>query len=174
LDVLLALVDHADRTLSKDELMALAWPGRVVEENNLTVQISALRKVLGPHAMVTLPGRGYRFSAFTAPQTARGVARTWNDAALPLVGREHEMAMVAGLLRERRLVTITGAAGVGSASREAREVAGFHGMRALCDFCAERETGRDWRNAACGVGRGDGVALDDRGRADMAGMPVCR
>ena len=61
-DVLLALVEHSDRMVSKDELLALAWPGVVVEENNLQVQISALRKVLGQDAIATIAGRGYRFA----------------------------------------------------------------------------------------------------------------
>lgn len=46
-DVLAALIEHRDRVVGKDELLALAWPGLVVEENNLTVQVSALRKSLG-------------------------------------------------------------------------------------------------------------------------------
>jgi DNA-binding winged helix-turn-helix (wHTH) protein len=61
-DVLLALVERSDRMVSKDELLGLAWPGVVVEENNLQVQISALRKVLGPDAIATIAGRGYRFA----------------------------------------------------------------------------------------------------------------
>ena len=58
-DLLLALAQHHERVASKDELLALAWPGVVVEENNLTVQVSALRKVLGADAIATVPGRGY-------------------------------------------------------------------------------------------------------------------
>ena len=38
------------------------WPGLVVEENNLQVQVSTLRKLLGPQAIVTIPGRGYSFT----------------------------------------------------------------------------------------------------------------
>jgi adenylate cyclase len=60
-DLLLVLIEHRERMLSKDELLALVWPGVVVEENNLTVQISALRKLLGPDAIATVAGRGYRF-----------------------------------------------------------------------------------------------------------------
>ena len=61
-DVLLVLVEHRDRTVTKDELIDWVWPGLVVEENNLQVQISALRKALGPQAISTIPGRGYRFT----------------------------------------------------------------------------------------------------------------
>ena len=60
-DLLLALIEHHDRVVGKDELLALVWPGLVVEENNLTVQVSALRKVLGASAIATVPGRGYRW-----------------------------------------------------------------------------------------------------------------
>ena len=61
-DLLLVLIEHRDRVMGKDELMALVWLGLVVEENNLTVQVSALRKALGTNAVATVPGRGYRFS----------------------------------------------------------------------------------------------------------------
>jgi TolB-like protein/Flp pilus assembly protein TadD len=61
-DLLLVLIEHRDRLIGRDELMALVWPGMVVEESNLTVQMSALRKVLGAGAVSTVPGRGYRFS----------------------------------------------------------------------------------------------------------------
>jgi TolB-like protein len=61
-DLLLCLVERQERVVTKDEMLATAWPGVVVEENNLTVQVSALRKVLGPDALATVPGRGYRFA----------------------------------------------------------------------------------------------------------------
>jgi len=61
-DLLLALIEHRDRVVGKDELLARVWPGTVVEENNLTVQISSLRKVLGNGAITTVAGRGYRFT----------------------------------------------------------------------------------------------------------------
>ena len=61
-DVLLALVERRDRLVPKDELLALVWPRLVVEDNNLQVQISTLRKLLGREAIATAPGRGYRFT----------------------------------------------------------------------------------------------------------------
>jgi len=61
-DVLLALAERRDRTVAKNELLDLVWHGLVVEDNNLQVQISALRKVLGQNAIATIPGRGYRFT----------------------------------------------------------------------------------------------------------------
>src|SRR5688572_24438345 len=62
-DLLLCLVERRDRVVTKEEMLATAWPGMIVEENNLTVQVSALRKMLGADALATVPGRGYRFAA---------------------------------------------------------------------------------------------------------------
>src|SRR5215467_8635125 len=46
LDVLCVLVEARGTLVSKDEIMAAVWPGTVVEDNNLTVQIAALRRIL--------------------------------------------------------------------------------------------------------------------------------
>jgi adenylate cyclase len=61
-DVLLALIERRERLVTKDELLEVAWPGLVVEENNLPVQVSALRKVLGNGAIATVARKGYRFA----------------------------------------------------------------------------------------------------------------
>jgi len=61
-DLLLVLLEHRERVVGKEELLERVWPGVEVEENNLTVQISALRKVLGAGAISTVTGRGYRFT----------------------------------------------------------------------------------------------------------------
>jgi len=63
-DILLALIDAGGEVVAKSELMDLAWPGTAVEENNLSVQIHALRRVLGRdrRMIVTVAGRGYRFA----------------------------------------------------------------------------------------------------------------
>ncbi len=61
-DLLAALVTRRDRVVPKEELIEVVWPGLVVEDNNLQVQISALRKVLGTQAIATVPGRGYQFT----------------------------------------------------------------------------------------------------------------
>ncbi|HLL72570.1 MAG TPA: winged helix-turn-helix domain-containing protein [Pyrinomonadaceae bacterium] len=67
-EVLLAMVERRAEVLSKDELLKAVWPDQIVEENNLTVHVSALRKALGEKRgahefIVTIPGCGYRFVA---------------------------------------------------------------------------------------------------------------
>jgi Tol biopolymer transport system component/DNA-binding winged helix-turn-helix (wHTH) protein len=67
-DLLLALVENCGRLLTKDDLLNRVWPDQIVEESNLTVHMSALRKALGEQRdqrrfVVTEPGRGYRFVA---------------------------------------------------------------------------------------------------------------
>lgn len=68
LETLLALVESRGEILDRDSLMSRIWPDTVVEEKNLTINISALRKALGENPrehryIVTVPGRGYRFVA---------------------------------------------------------------------------------------------------------------
>src|SRR6266478_4085465 len=70
-DILWVLASANGETVSKDELMTRVWPGIAVEENNIQVHISALRKALGEgkdgHAYVlTVSGRGYRLVASQA------------------------------------------------------------------------------------------------------------
>jgi TolB-like protein/Tfp pilus assembly protein PilF len=65
-DILRVLVERAGELVSKDEIIASVWPGIIVEESNLTVQMSTLRRFLDePSAqgsyIQTVPGRGYRF-----------------------------------------------------------------------------------------------------------------
>lgn len=62
-DLLMCLVENRGRVVCKDELLQRVWPGMVVEETNLTVHVAALRKWLGPQAIATVSGRGYRFIA---------------------------------------------------------------------------------------------------------------
>jgi TolB-like protein len=69
MDILAILSSAKGAIVSKDELLTRVWPGLTVEENNLQVQISALRKALdqstgGESHLVTVPGRGYRLVGF--------------------------------------------------------------------------------------------------------------
>ena len=90
-DVLAALVARRDRVVAKDELLDIVWPGLVVEENNLQVHVSALRKILGPQVIATVPGRGYRFmaalEASDAAATPAPAARPAPPAVRPAAAR---------------------------------------------------------------------------------------
>ncbi len=141
-DLLLTLAERRDRVVSKNELLDVVWPGLVVEENNLQVHISALRKLLGPSAIATVPGRGYRFTApidgaanddrpttglpaapaplpsapaSAAASAAPGSAPVGNLSAPgdALFGRDAELALLHGQIAGHRLVTIAGAGGIG-------------------------------------------------------------
>jgi DNA-binding winged helix-turn-helix (wHTH) protein len=72
-DLLLALLEADGSLVTKEELMSRVWPGIVVSEENLKVQISALRKALGVERDVirTEFGRGYRFTAVLRSNEAR-------------------------------------------------------------------------------------------------------
>jgi predicted ATPase len=92
----------------------------VVEEGNLLVHMVALRKLLGPRAIATIPGRGYRFvmpveamggSAASAPPSE--VIRGNLPASPALFGRVQDLDAVQALLREHTVVTIVGAGGIG-------------------------------------------------------------
>ena len=149
-DLLLALVERRDRVVLKSELLELVWPRVVVEENNLPVQVGNLRKLLGPHAIVTVPGRGYRFVApliepvvdasaagnrepagaakqsALAPSTA---PRPDLSTTTPtLFGRADELALLATMLEAHRLVTVVGAGGIGK-SRLAQAVSAAQAAR---------------------------------------------
>jgi len=143
-DVLTALVSHHDRVITKHELMDIAWPRLVVEDNNLNVQIVVLRKLLGHPAIATVPGRGYRFAlpVTTVGAVDNAVAMAPQASAVasvaapapplppgnlpvhlpPLYGREHDVAAVSALLRDHAVVTVTGAGGIGK-TRLAQHVA---------------------------------------------------
>jgi TolB-like protein/DNA-binding winged helix-turn-helix (wHTH) protein len=75
LDILGVLIERAGEVVSKDEIIDAVWPGTVVEDSNLTVQISALRRALehgrpNGRCIQTVPGRGYRFATPVTPAGA--------------------------------------------------------------------------------------------------------
>lgn len=126
-DVLLALVERRERVVDKHELLEAAWPGMVVEENNIAVQVGSLRRLLGPSAIATIPGRGYRFTALAdavprppattpvapPPRTAVPAVLSNLPAATTLFGRGADLQAVAALLRDHCLVSVVGAGGIG-------------------------------------------------------------
>ncbi|HMG33235.1 MAG TPA: winged helix-turn-helix domain-containing protein [Blastocatellia bacterium] len=63
-DTLLYFVQHHNRVITKDELMRAIWADSFVEENNLSQNVSTLRRALGKaRYILTVPGSGYRFAA---------------------------------------------------------------------------------------------------------------
>src|SRR5215469_15646487 len=79
LGILRVLAEAKGEIVSKDELLARLWPGRTVEEGNLHVHVSALRRTLDAHGeghslIITVPGRGYRLAPLTGlrPAVAEG------------------------------------------------------------------------------------------------------
>ncbi|HEY1926243.1 MAG TPA: winged helix-turn-helix domain-containing protein [Caulobacteraceae bacterium] len=120
LAILTRLVERPGQLVSKDDLMAAAWPGLFVEEVNIRVQMQQLRRALsgGDGAVIgTVPGRGYRFGA-PVEDREREVSLPVAEASLPrflgrVIGREDVTAAIVGALADRRLVTIVGPGGVG-------------------------------------------------------------
>ncbi len=137
-DMLVALVERRGRVVSKDELLDLVWPGLVVEENNLQAQVSALRKLIDPRAIATIPGRGYRFDASVESidvdaepaEAAAGPAHLAPVPSLPtaIVGRDEAIAALAELCSTRPLVTLVGPGGIGK-TRLAQAFAARHRER---------------------------------------------
>lgn len=114
-DLLQALIERRDRVVGKNELLDLIWSGVVVEENNLQVQVSTLRRLLGANAITTVPGRGYRF---TLPLESAGAQALPDVPALAdgpgtLYGREAELAELRACVAQHRLVTVLGPGGIG-------------------------------------------------------------
>jgi predicted ATPase/DNA-binding winged helix-turn-helix (wHTH) protein len=149
-DILVTIASASGRIVTKDEMMASVWPTTVVEENNIHVHLSALRKVLGADGklIVTVPGRGYRLVLPPDSQCASqsgGNANVANDddastadgAAVPihqplpacipkLIGRQDALDGVQSALRAHQTVTLVGTGGIGK-TRLAVEIA--HRMR---------------------------------------------
>src|SRR5919197_1702556 len=115
-DTLLALIEKPGTVLGKDELLGRIWPDRVVEENNLEIQIWSLRKALGVDRGLirTVVGRGYQFTGNIRVPDIAGVAPTpaTQNVNLPapvseLIGREAEARAVLKLITAHRLGTLT-------------------------------------------------------------------
>jgi predicted ATPase len=125
-DALLVLIDAGGTVLDKDELLRRVWPDRVVEENNLQAQISALRKAFGADRDLirTVAGRGYQFTGEirAADRPPPAPASSLPDPVSELIGRDQPVREVLALVTSHRLVTLTGTGGIGK-TRLALEVA---------------------------------------------------
>src|ERR1700675_2943803 len=127
-DILAALVERAGEGVGKEELFARAWPETFVEEANLKIQVSALRRALGDgqggrRYIATIPGRGYDFVAPVRsekpPQAplpapiALAAAHNLPIAVTRMIGREEVVATLVSRLSRERLLTIVGPRGIG-------------------------------------------------------------
>src|SRR5258707_3025912 len=131
-DVLMVLIEAPGAVVSKDTLMERVWPNRSVEENRLQAQISALRKTFAADRDLirTIAGRGYQFTGEIRTVSARPDAQVSGGmpqpAATPsrpptnlpepmseLIGRDAELDQILDLSVSHRLVTLTGAGGIG-------------------------------------------------------------
>ena len=136
LDILIHLAARPGEIVGKQALMEAVWPARAVEENNLTVHISALRRILadkadGRSVIQTVPGRGYIFlsnDAKTAPAASGPIPpQPFAPSAMArptssFVGRVQERAALIAQLSEHALVTVTAIGGMGK-TRLAQQVA---------------------------------------------------
>src|SRR6266705_2666889 len=128
LDLLAVLAENAGRVVPKEELIARVWPKVFVEDANLKIQVSALRRVLGDgqggnRYIVTVPGRGYEFvvpvgrtaepAAMPAPAVLQPGTHNLPLAMTRMIGREEAVATLASRLSRERMLTIVGAGGIG-------------------------------------------------------------
>jgi predicted ATPase/DNA-binding winged helix-turn-helix (wHTH) protein len=128
MDILLLLIARHGAVVTKREIFAAIWPNRIVEENNLTVHVSALRRALrdgrdGVRYVQTLSGRGYSFVAPLSVMEAgprrnlqRVIAARSDNlpaATTRFIGRADEMDQVSKRLAQHRLVTVAGVGGIG-------------------------------------------------------------
>src|SRR5713226_8548435 len=127
-DILAALVERPGEVVGKEQLITRAWPQTVVEDSNLKIQMSALRRDLGDDLacnryVLTVTGRGYNFVApVRREETLRAASAPPASAATPhnlpfavtrMIGRDDAVAALVARLSRGRLVTIVGAGGIG-------------------------------------------------------------
>jgi predicted ATPase len=112
-DLLVVLIQHRDRVLTKIELLDGVWGHRFLSEANLTTRVKEARRAVGDdgaaqHTIRNARGRGYRFVAQLTDEAPAQPA-----APVGLVGRENDYAKVATALRLQPLVTLFGPGGAG-------------------------------------------------------------
>ncbi len=127
-DLLLYLVEHADRVVSKDELLRALWPDSFVDESNLTQHVFLLRKTLSRHRsetriIETVPGRGYRLAVpinpggYASPQQGGGADSLTSapDAVSQTLPQSEEMGADLESVQKREVgQKATGSDGLGA------------------------------------------------------------
>ncbi len=132
LEILLLLVERRGEIVEKDEIIRRVWRETIVEEGNLSVHISSLRKALGENLhehqyIITHPGRGYRFVAEVTQTKTDGLAQSIEPAggALPLsspfyIDRSTDEEFFSAIDRRDSIVLVKGPRQVGKTSLLAR------------------------------------------------------
>ena len=128
LDLLIALTQRPQQVVSSRELMKIVWPDVLVEEANLRVHITALRKALGDGTddaryIINVSGRGYSFVAdIRQPDAPQQLPAQQDSSAGPkhlpicprsMIGRGETVAALSSLIQSRGFVSIVGPGGIG-------------------------------------------------------------
>ncbi|MBZ8141600.1 hypothetical protein CLD22_17050 [Rubrivivax gelatinosus] len=162
LDLLIVLAAQPDRLMSKGELLDRVWPGLVVEEANLQVQVSNLRKLIGGDVIATVPGRGYRFVA--SVRAADAAPETNPPPAPRLFGREADREQLETMLRAGAgCVTLVGTSGVGKTTLARVVAAGWPGRTAWVDLAGLSEGAQ----VTAALARALGTPLDEGAVAEQ-------
>ena len=131
LAILVVLVERTGEIVSKEEIFRRVWPDTIVEEGNLRVHVTALRRALGDgrdgaRYIASIPGRGYQFVAsvqslerLNPAVEPPAIHPPAYNIPLPLsrmIGRDTVVKSLAAQLKRWRFLTLVGAGGIGKTS----------------------------------------------------------
>ncbi len=165
-DVLLALVERRGAMVTKSELLESAWAGLVVEENNVSVQVATLRKALGPGAIATVPGLGYRLTAVAegAPEFAGvpspSTSPSLSSSAFELLGRGQDLDELQERIETASLISIVGTGGVGKTSLARTALARFARLLPNVTYWIDLSAIREGREVVPLLAKALGVELE--------------
>jgi predicted ATPase/DNA-binding winged helix-turn-helix (wHTH) protein len=119
-DLLVYMVEHPGRIIPRSELLETVWAGCNATEGAISTQISAVRDVIGTESIKSVNNKGYQFTLDVEPIDMAPPAPPTRQSSVTLpplprngVGRDAELANLAALGTEHRLVTVVGPGGVG-------------------------------------------------------------
>lgn len=124
MDILLKLAKRQGELVTKEDLLAAAWPNVSIHDSNLKVTIAALRRALRDHSsdveyIKTVVGRGYWLDAARQASERAGASDVGAAISIPLpdlgtvIGRDRVIAELRESLTHHRLTTVVGAGGIG-------------------------------------------------------------